>query len=137
MRATILPGNTCELAAGVGKGEGGCCLVLSMMLVFMMSVVVLMVRCAPADLPVDLKEQFCIFFTQHDRATRYWITSFCDWWRIDIGRRLRPGENMHPEVMCRKESWLCQFFVFELKDMFTWSSWWSMSQPENKQIFWD
>ena len=35
MRATIPRGNTCELAAGVGKGAGRCCLVLSMMLVFM------------------------------------------------------------------------------------------------------
>ena len=65
------------------------------------------VRSAPADLPVDLKEQLCIFFTRNDRATRYWITSFCDRWGIDIGRKLRAGENMHPEVMCRKESWLC------------------------------
>ena len=44
---------------------------------------------------------------KNDRATRYWITSFCDRWGIDIGRKLRAGENMHPEVMCRKESWLC------------------------------
>ena len=63
----------CELAAGVGKGEEGCCLVLSMMLVFMMSVVVLMVWCAPADLPVGMKEQLCII-GQLDTGLQVFVT---------------------------------------------------------------
>jgi hypothetical protein len=65
------------------------------------------VRCAPADLPLDLKEKVCMFFTNNNRTTRYWTRSFCDRWGIDIGRRLRAGENMPPEVMDLKESWLC------------------------------
>ena len=62
------------------------------------------VRCAPASLPVDLKEQLCVFFTRNDRATRYWIQSFCGRWGVGMGRRLRPGENMLPEVMDQKAS---------------------------------
>jgi len=64
------------------------------------------IRSVPAGLPTNLKEQFCNFFLSSDRATRYWVQSFCGRWGVDTGRRLRPGENMDPKVMESKESWL-------------------------------
>lgn len=64
------------------------------------------VRFAPASLPLDQKEQLRIFLTNNDRATRYWIRSFCGRWGVGMGRRLRPGENMPPHVMDQKASWL-------------------------------
>ena len=55
-------------------------------------------------LPAAVKEKLSSYYTEDNRAARYWLVSFRNRWGIDAGK-LAVGEEMEPQDLQSREPW--------------------------------